>query len=253
MTTGTSIDSSHGPTYNKGAMGEPEVVQAEASPGARSGGDTARVVEVVEDPSAGAIRRYEERLAKDPSSLVWAPLADAYRKAGRTREAIGLAREGLSRSPNYHTARLVLAKAHLDAGDDAAALIELDAILAAGSRDAEVHRLLGEIHRKAGRLAESSTHLAEAVRLDPSDRESRSTLAVLQGGGRVAESSPLARLLADDTFATAAFGTLCLEQGLAEEAAQIFLRLLEKEPGDTSARERFEQALRVKTQRRKGS
>ena len=76
---------------------------------------------------------------------------------------------------------------------------------------------------------------------------------MLKGGGRVAESSPLARLLADDTFATAAFGTLCLEQGLAEEAAQIFLRLLEKEPGDPRARERLEQALRVKTQRRKGS
>ena len=30
--------------------------------------------------AASAIRRYEERLAKDPTSLAFAPLADLYRK-----------------------------------------------------------------------------------------------------------------------------------------------------------------------------
>ena len=71
-----------------------------------------------EDPvAAGAIRRYEERLVRDPASLAFAPLADAYRKAGRTREAINLCREGLGRFPHYTTARLILAKAHLDDGN----------------------------------------------------------------------------------------------------------------------------------------
>ena len=36
----------------------------------------------------GAIRRQEERLARDPGSLAFAQLADLYRKAGRTRDAI---------------------------------------------------------------------------------------------------------------------------------------------------------------------
>lgn len=249
----TSVDSPGEPTYNKVAMGERQPTRAGESPGAQSPVGPAPVVEVAEEPSAGTIRRYEERLAKDPASLAWAPLADAYRKAGRTREAIGLAREGLDRFPHYHTARLILAKAHLDEGNGEAALAELTAILAAGARDAEVHRLASELHRKAGRLAEAVAHLAEAARLDPADRESRLTLTVLQGGGRISDSSPLARLLADDTFATASFGMLCLDQGLAEEAAQIFLRLLEKNPGDARAREHLAQALRVKTQRRKGS
>src|SRR6266478_4982602 len=56
-----------------------------------AGGDTK-----AEEPAAtSAIRRYEERLAKDPGSLAFAPLADAHRKAGRTGEAIRLCREGL--------------------------------------------------------------------------------------------------------------------------------------------------------------
>jgi len=77
---------------------------------------------VAEDPvAAAAIRRYEERLMRDPTSLAFAPLADAYRKVGRTREAINLCREGLARFPHYTTARLILAKAHLDDGNPEAA------------------------------------------------------------------------------------------------------------------------------------
>ncbi|PYM99886.1 MAG: hypothetical protein DME08_04815 [Candidatus Rokuibacteriota bacterium] len=40
---------------------------------------------------------------------------------------------------------------------------------------------------------------------------------------------------------------------LVDEAAQIFLRILRKEPGHEVAHRRLEEALRVKIQRRKGS
>src|SRR5439155_1042082 len=66
---------------------------------------------------ADAIRRQEERLARDPASLAFAQLADLYRKAGRTRDAVALCRDGLARYPHYTTARLILAKALAAAGD----------------------------------------------------------------------------------------------------------------------------------------
>jgi tetratricopeptide (TPR) repeat protein len=203
--------------------------------------------------AAAAIRRYEERLAKDPSSLAFAPLADLYRKAGRARDAIRLCREGLERFPGHATARLILARALADEGEGEAALGELRAILESSPRDAAAHRLASELHRRAGRLGEAVTHLRLVVALDPADRESRVTLDVLEGGGAPGEGSALRRLLADDTFATLSFGAVCLEQGLADEAAQVFLRLLQKDPGDARARERLDEALRMKTQRRKGS
>src|SRR5262245_42822296 len=171
-------------------------------------------VAIADDAGADLIRRYEERLARDPGSLAWAPLADAHRKAGRPRQAIELCREGLQRAPHYHTARLILAKALVDEGDGEGALAELTAALDAGARDAGTHRLASEIHRKAGRLEPAAAHLAEAVRLDPEDREARLALDSLRAAGRLPEASPLAGLLADDTFATPAFGALCLEQGL---------------------------------------
>jgi len=206
-----------------------------------------------EDPvAAGAIRRYEERLARDPASLAFAPLADAYRKAGRTREAINLCREGLGRFPHYTTARLILAKAHLDDGNPDAALGELGVILQSSPKDAQAHRLTAEIHRRAGRWEEARQHLERVVKLDAGDRESRLLLETLAAEGRAGDGSPLQRVLADDTFATMSMGALCLEQGLNDEAAQIFLRLTRKNPGDARARAGLEEALRAKTQKRKG-
>jgi tetratricopeptide (TPR) repeat protein len=209
--------------------------------------------EPVETRGADPARRYEERLARDPTSLVFAPLADLHRKAGRTAEAIRLCREGLERVPHYVTARLVLAKAYLDEGQDDAARAELDRLVEGAPRDAEAHRLLAEVHRRAGRLDTAMGHLETAVRLDAGDREARVALDLLRAGGRLPETSPLAGVLADDTFVTEAFGRLCLEQGLIEEAAQVFLRRVRMYPEDTSARELLGLALRAKTQRRKGS
>jgi len=208
---------------------------------------------IAEDPvAAAAIRRYEERLMRDPTSLAFAPLADAYRKVGRTREAINLCREGLTRFQHYTTARLILAKAHLDDGNPEAALGELGVILQASPRDVQAHRMAAEIHRKAGRWEEARQHLEQVVKLDAADRESRLLLEALGAEGRADASSPLGRLLADDTFITASMGALCLQQGLSDDAAQIFLRLSRKHPGDIRIRARLEEALRAKTQKRKG-
>ena len=206
-----------------------------------------------EDPvAAAAIRRYEERLVRDPSSLAFAPLADAYRKVGRTREAINLCREGLARFQHYTTARLILAKAHLDDGNPEAALAELAVILQASPRDIQAHRMAAEIHRKAGRWEEARQHLERVVKLDAADRESRMLLEALEAEGRTDAASPLGRVLADDTFVTASMGALCLQQGLSDDATQIFLRLSRKYPGDAQARARLEEAIRAKTQKRKG-
>ena len=96
---------------------------------------------VNDQASLGAIRRQEERLARDPASLAFAQLADLYRKAGRTRDAVALCRDGLARYPHYTTARLILAKALAADEQLAAALVELNAILDASPKDVQCHRL----------------------------------------------------------------------------------------------------------------
>lgn len=205
-----------------------------------------------DDALAGAIRRQEARLARDPDSLAFAQLADLYRKAGRARDAVALARQGLARYPHYTTARLILAKALEAEGELEQALAETRAILEVAPKDLQAHRLAAELQRRLGRVEQAVLHLEAAVRLDPGDRESRALLGLLRATTPPGEdASGLARVLGDDTFATVAFGTLCLEQGAIEEAAQTFTRILRKDPDNRVARERLETTLRAR-QRRKG-
>jgi len=207
---------------------------------------------VNDQASLGAIRRQEERLARDPASLAFAQLADLYRKAGRTRDAVALCRDGLARYPHYTTARLILAKALAADEQLAAALVELNAILDMSPKDVQCHRLASEVHRRLGHIDDAVTHLEAAAELDPGDRESRALLSLMRAAAPPpAEASGLGRILSDDTFATMTFGGLCLEQGCVEDAVQVFTRILRKNPDHREARERLESALRAR-QRRKG-
>ena len=197
-----------------------------------------------------AIRRHEERLERDPESLSFAQLADLYRKVGRTADAVAVCRRGLTRFPHYTTPRLILAKTHVADGDFDGALAELASILEVSPKDVQSHRLAAEIHRRCGRIDEAARHLEAAVRLDPGDRESRTLLGLLRATVPGEDAAGVARLLTDDTFVTTAFASLCLEQGLADEAVQVFTRILRKNPDDPAAREGLEQALRGRTRRR---
>ena len=212
--------------------------------------EVAPVIAPPEMALAAAIRRYEERLAKDASSLGFAVLADLYRKAGRLDDAIALCRDGLLRHPHYATARLILAKALLARQEFPGALAEIEAILRVTPKDVQCHRLASEVHRRLGHIDDAVRHLEQAASLDPGDRESRALLGLLRAEAPVGDSA-VARLLADDTFVTIAFGTLCMEQGLADEATIVFTRLLRNNPDDAGARERLETALRGRS-RRKG-
>lgn len=199
-----------------------------------------------------AIRRHEARLAKDLTALTFASLADAYRKAGRIKEAIALCQEGLGRYPHYLTARLILARALLADGNEEGALAELTALVAQAPDDLQCHRLLADLYLKRGNPDKAMEHLEQVVAMDPADKEARTALDLLKGAGPDGPGHGLKRLLEDDTFVTATFGNLCLQQGFLDEAAQIFVRMLRKDPNNQEARERLGETLRAKTQRRKG-
>ncbi len=199
-----------------------------------------------------AIKRQEDRLQRDPASLAFAQLADLYRKVGRVSEAITLCQSGLERYPHYTTARLILAKALVDEGQPEQGLAELTAILEISPKDLQSHRLASEILRRLGRIDGAVEHLQAIVRLDTGDREARALLGLLRADpGADSDPGGMRRVLRDDVFATVSFGGVCLDQGLIEEAAQVFTRILRQNPDNHEARERLEQVLRARS-RRKG-
>ena len=138
---------------------------------------------------ADAIRRHEERLARDPESLAFAQLADLYRKAGRTGDAVTLCREGLHRWPHYTTARLILAKTLLAEGQLEPALAEMDAILQTSPKDVQCLPAGRRDPPARGPPRRGGGSSGEGGGLDPGDRESNALLALLRAdtaarGGR---------------------------------------------------------------------
>ena len=207
---------------------------------------------VVDDAAlAGAIQRYEERLARDPTSLAFAQLAELYRRAGRPADAVVRCREGLTRYPHYTAARLILARALADEGQLDAAMAEVRAILDLSPKDVQGHRFAAEVARRQGDLDTAVHHLEAAVSLDRGDRASRALLGLLRADpASQAERSGVMRLLSDDTYVALPFGALCLEQGLVDEAAHVFTRLLRRNPNDAEAKAGLEQVLRARLRRR---
>ena len=78
------------------------------------------------------IEKLEQRWAENPKGRNFAPLADAYRKAGELDRAIELCKAGLERHPDYVSAHIVYGRCFLDLKNDTTAsqvfrkVLELD-------------------------------------------------------------------------------------------------------------------------------
>lgn len=206
-------------------------------------------------PAADDIRHYEARLAREPSSLAYAALAEAYRRAGRLDDAIATSEEGLRRYPAYATTRWVLAKACRDREDIPRARAEVMRFLEVEPDHEPALRLALEC---ALRLADPVTAvncLRRLHALDPHDRTVLGQLRALEtalGGERLArEAGGLWPLLLDETFVTVSFGELCLAQGLWDEALAVFGRLVVRNPDHPVARARLAEIGRARAEARR--
>jgi len=56
------------------------------------------------------------RSERDPDGRAFAPLADAYRRAGQVKQALALLREGLAELPDFTTGHVVAARVYMDSG-----------------------------------------------------------------------------------------------------------------------------------------
>jgi predicted Zn-dependent protease len=193
-------------------------------------------------PTTDEIRQFEARLAREPTSQAYAALAEAYRRAGRSEEAVALCRKGLARHPGYVTTRLVLAKALLETGDVRTARAEIDRFLGGEPDHEPALRIAVECALRDGNPVEALGYARRLGALDPHDRTVQGLSRALEVGvtGRVgSDVGGLWPLLVDDMYATVAFGDLCLAQGLTDEATAVFSRIVVRQPDHEIARARL--------------
>jgi tetratricopeptide (TPR) repeat protein len=113
------------------------------------------------------LRRYQE----DPRSRVFAPLAEAYRKAGLLDEAIEIARDGLRIHPHFIGGRVALARALFDQGKYNEVVKELEPVVLDAPDNLIAQKLLAESYLILGRIAESLADYKLLLFFMPQDDE----------------------------------------------------------------------------------
>lgn len=95
---------------------------------------------------ATTVEKYQQLFEKDPTSRVFAPLAEAYRQMGMMKEAEDLCRAGIKRHPNFAGGRIALAKLLLDQNEHEAAKMELEMAIRLAPENALALNLLADTH-----------------------------------------------------------------------------------------------------------
>jgi tetratricopeptide (TPR) repeat protein len=129
------------------------------------------------------------KLDKDPGSRLFAQLAEELRKEGRHEEAIGVARKGLEKNPNYPSARLTLARSLLDSGRPGEARPELEQIVKASPDNILASRLLGDALQDLGEYPQALAQFEKTLRLSPGDKPLVDRIAMLKSRDQSASAS----------------------------------------------------------------
>ncbi len=117
------------------------------------------------------IYHYLRRFQEDPRSRVFAPLAEAYRKAGLLNEAIEIARDGVRIHPHFIGGRVALARALFDQGNYQEVVKELEPVVMDAPDNLVAQRLLAESYLILGRIAESLSAYKLLLFFIPNDQE----------------------------------------------------------------------------------
>ncbi len=122
-------------------------------------------------PYSPLLYQYLKKYQQDPTSRVFAPLAEAYRKTGLIDEAIEIAREGLLVHPQFVGGRVALSRALFDKKLYAEVIQELSSIIRDVPDNIVAQKLLAESFLILGRLAESLGAYKALLFFNPNDPE----------------------------------------------------------------------------------
>lgn len=123
------------------------------------------------------VRQWSEEVARDPGSLAFLPLAEAYRQGGRRDAAKRLCIRGLERHPTHVEAHVLLGIIYEEAGDLTRAFDEWDIALHLAPEHGDARRRIGLLSARRGEWAAAVRHLERAVNGGPADPEVAAALA----------------------------------------------------------------------------
>jgi tetratricopeptide (TPR) repeat protein len=135
------------------------------------------------------IEKLERRWLENPKGRNFAPLADAYRKAGELDRAIDLCKSGLERHPDYVSAHIVYGRCLIDTKNDTGAQEAFQRVLALDPENIIALKILGEVAERNNRFDEAVDWLARLLNADPMNGEAAEHLARAKTKAAAAKAS----------------------------------------------------------------
>ena len=147
--------------------------------------------------ASSEIEKLERRYAENPDGRYFAPLADAYRKAGQADRALEVVRAGLEKHPDYLSAHIVLGRCLLDKKEDEGAGQAFERVLGLDSENIIALKSLSEIAERRGEPVSARQWLQKLLQVDPMNTEADADLQRLGGAIAEAPTAPMEALPAD--------------------------------------------------------
>jgi tetratricopeptide (TPR) repeat protein len=147
------------------------------------------------------IEKLEKRWAENPKGRNFAPLADAYRKAGELDRAVELCTAGLERHPDYVSAHIVFGRCLIDQKNETGASDVFRKVLALDPENVLALKILAEIAERGGRFDEAAEWLGRLLAADPMNGDAAEGLTRAKGKAAQAAAKqtpePVVRLVPD--------------------------------------------------------
>ncbi|HEV2147999.1 MAG TPA: tetratricopeptide repeat protein, partial [Longimicrobiaceae bacterium] len=105
------------------------------------------------------IRAWSEEVARDPNTLAFFPLAEAYRREGRRDAALRLCLRGLERHPTHVEGHYLLGRLYREGGASVKAFDEWDMALSLDPEHAGARREIGLVCAERGEWGSALRHL----------------------------------------------------------------------------------------------
>ena len=208
----------------------------------------------MKDTPTSEITELKNKLEDDPDSLVFAPLADAYRKAGNLNEAFFICKKGLEKHPTYTSARVVLGRIYQEQGKSEDAVSEFKKVLEVDSENLMAHSLLGSICIEKGDFQAAIEEYQKILSLNPDDDSAQASLkqAIEKAAGdqKKQELIPEKKIIEADgkispkeNTTSLTIAELYLKQGHLDKAIEVFQEILAKDPQNLMIRQKLSDVI----------
>lgn len=115
--------------------------------------------------------KYLKSYENNPRSIVFAPLAEIYRKEGKIEKAIEILKEGLKYNPSYVTGYLSLASCYADLSKYHLAYSLLKSLIETNRDNIKLQKLFADVCLKTNQEDEALEAYKYLLFLTPKDRE----------------------------------------------------------------------------------